>query len=189
MTDRMEPYFKRSADVISQLAEQQPPELDELVESVVTAWDRGGKIVSCGNGGSASDSQHFTTELVARFKEQSIHKPAISLVSNPATLTAISNDWNYEEVFARQLDAHLRAEDVFLGISTSGNSENILKAMDRACEVGARRFALTGEGGGKLLNRKCTVIAVPSETTAHIQEAHAACLHYVCSRIDERLHG
>jgi D-sedoheptulose 7-phosphate isomerase len=189
MTEFTETYFERSAGVLEQLAEDQPPELDELVESVITAWDRGGKVVSCGNGGSATDSQHFTTELVARFKNHSIHKPAISLVSNPATLTAVSNDWNYEQVFSRQLEAYLQPEDVFLAISTSGNSENVLNAMNRACEVGARRFALTGVKGGQLLNKKCTLIAVPSEETAHIQEAHAACLHYVCSRIDDRLNG
>ncbi len=185
----MEAYFERSAGVLERLAEDQPPELDELVESVIKAWDHGGKVVSCGNGGSASDSQHFTTELVARFKNQSIHKPALSLVSNPATLTAISNDWNYDEVFSRQLEAHLRPDDVFLGISTSGNSENVLNAIERAAEVGARRFALTGQNGGQISNKNCTLISVPSEITAHIQEAHAACLHYVCSRIDERLNG
>lgn len=188
MTKIMESYFERTAGVMEKLAADCPSELDELVEAVITAWDRGGKLVSCGNGGSAADSQHFTTELVARFKDQSIHKPAISLVSNPSTLTAISNDWNYEDVFSRQLEAQLRPEDVFLGISTSGNSENVLNAMNRACEIGARRFALTGQNGGQLMKKQCTVIAVPSEITAHIQEAHAACLHYVCSRIDERLH-
>jgi D-sedoheptulose 7-phosphate isomerase len=180
-------YFERTADVLNQLAASPPPQLDELADSILTTWSKGGRIISCGNGGSAADSQHFVTELVARFDEEPIHKPAVSLTADSSTLTAISNDWSFEEVFSRQVRAQLDSDDVFLGISTSGNSENVLKAIVEANTIGADCFGLTGSPPGRLADADCTVISVPSDRTPHIQEAHSACLHYVCDLIDGEL--
>jgi D-sedoheptulose 7-phosphate isomerase len=182
-----ENYFDRTVRVFEELATSPPSELDELVESILSAWTKGGKVVSCGNGGSAADSQHFVTELVARFNDEPIHKPALSLTADTATLTAISNDWSYKEVFSRQVRAQLDSDDILLGISTSGNSENVLEAITTANTVGADCFGLTGSPPGRLSDVDCTVISVPSDRTPHIQEAHSACLHYVCERIDNKL--
>jgi phosphoheptose isomerase len=180
-------YFERTATVINDLAASPPPELDEFAEAILNAWSDGAQVISCGNGGSAADSQHFVTELVARFYDEPIHKPALSLTADSATLTAISNDWSFEEVFSRQVRAQLDPGDVFLGISTSGNSENVLKAISAANTIGADCFGLTGTPPGRLDEVDCTVISVPSDRTSHIQEAHAACLHYVCEFIDNEL--
>lgn len=187
MSNSMKKYLRESSDVLRELSEDPPGELDDLVEAIFQCWDDDGKVVSCGNGGSATDSQHFTTELVARFDDDEIHKPAISLATNPASLTAISNDWNYSDVFARQVRALLQPEDLLLGISTSGCSENVIKALNHGINIGANCFGLTGETGGDLVSLDCTLITVPSRTTSYIQEAHAACLHYVCHRIDKKL--
>lgn len=189
MTENASGYFGRAAELFEELAQDPPPGLDRLVRVILGTWENDGTVVCAGNGGSAADSEHFTTELVARFNEEAIHQPAISLSSNAPTVTAISNDWSYEEVFSRQLEAHLSGEDLFLGISTSGTSENVLRAVDTALELGANCFALTGESGGDLTSRDCVVVRVPARRTCHIQEAHEACLHYVCREIDRELNG
>lgn len=187
MNENENNYFSRAAELFQELAENPPPGLDRLVEAIFDTWERDGTVICAGNGGSAADSEHFTTELVARFNEEPIHKPALSLSSNSPTVTAVGNDWSYEEVFSRQLKAHLDQKDLFLGISTSGTSTNVLRAVGEALKRGADCFALTGANGGDLTSKDCVVVRVPARKTCHIQEAHAACLHYVCREIDREL--
>ena len=183
----MSDYFERAREVYDELAERPPPELEQLVIAIRNSWEEGGKVISFGNGGSAADSLHFTAELVARFGDEPIHRPAISLNANPSTVTATANDWSYEEVFSRQLRAHARAEDVVLGITTSGNSTNVIRGLSRAKHIGATTFGLTGSEPGRLEGIGTTIIRVPSDETPHVQQAHIACLHYVCHRIDQEL--
>lgn len=180
-------YFSNVADVMQRLADNPPDGLERLVEALFRSWENGGKVVSFGNGGSATDSLHFTTELVARMKEEPIQRPAVSLVGSPSTLTAVSNDWSFEEVFEKQVESMVEEGDVVVGISTSGNSENVLCGIRRAKELGASCFALTGETGGKMSDLDAELIRVPTSETSHVQEAHIACLHWVCSKVDERI--
>lgn len=180
-------YFAEIRDVFDRLAEDPPDGLDELAHGILEAWENGGQVVSFGNGGSASDSLHFTTELVARFDQDAIHKPAVSFCANPSTLTAVSNDWSFEEVFSRQVRAQVSSEDLVLGISTSGNSENVVRGLKAAANCDAKTFGLTGAGECKLSHIEARRIVVPSPRTSHIQEAHIACLHYVCGVIDRTL--
>lgn len=182
-------YFTEAARVFDRLAANRPPELEDFVEAIFSAWSAGGRVVSFGNGGSATDSLHFTTELVAKFDEAPIHRPAISLAASPSTLTATGNDWSFEELFSRQIEAQVTDSDVLLGISTSGNSSNVIKGLRAGREIGARCFGLTGESGGRMAELDLELIRVPAEATAHVQEAHISCLHWICRQVDNRLNS
>ncbi len=183
----MTEYFRRASQVYRALAKDRPAGLDELVDAIRRTWERGGRVISFGNGGSAADSLHFTAELVARFRDRAIHRPALSLNANPSTVTATANDWSFEEVFSRQLRAQAREGDVVLGITTSGTSSNVLRGLRRARTMNCSSFGLTGSDPRDLSDLTCTVITVPATETPHIQQAHLACLHYVCHRLDRGL--
>ncbi len=148
----------------------------------------GGKILVAGNGGSAADAQHFAAELVATFqKEKRNGYPALALHTDTSFLTAWSNDFGYEDVFARQVQVWGKPGDVFLGISTSGNSENVLRAARRAKEAGMKTVALLGGNGGKIKALSDVALVVPSAVTARIQEVHALLLHAWCEDIVPKL--
>lgn len=152
----------------------------------------GGKALACGNGGSASDSQHFAAELINRFERERAPLAAIALTTDTSTLTSIANDYAYEQVFAKQVRALGRAGDVLLAISTSGNSANVIEAMRAAQEQRIKIIALTGNGGGKmagLLAQDDVHLCVPHRTTARIQEVHLLILHCLCDALDHRLFG
>jgi len=185
----MKKYFEESARVIKQLGGDIPEELTLLPDKIFECWQKNGRVISFGNGGSAADSLHFTTELVARFGEDPIGRPALSLNANQCSLTAIANDWDFTEIFSRQVSAQASEEDLLIGISTSGNSENVLRGLKIGVEKGCECFGLTGEQGGRMQKMDINLITVPSKTTAYIQQAHATCLHWVCDRIDRRLNG
>ena len=158
---------------------------------MVTALKKGNKILSCGNGGSAADAQHFAAELVCRFERERPALAAIALTVDTSALTAISNDYHYDEIFARQIDALAKPDDVLLAISTSGFSPNIVRAIEQAHEQGMLVVALSGRDGGqvaKKLNENDIEIRVPSETTARIQEVHLLSIHCLCDQIDELLY-
>jgi D-sedoheptulose 7-phosphate isomerase len=151
-----------------------------------------GKILACGNGGSAADAQHFSAELLNRFERERPGLAAIALTTDTSTLTAIANDYEYEQVFSKQLAALGQAGDVLLGISTSGNSKNVARAVSAAHEREMRVVALTGRGGGeigKLLAPEDVHICVPHSQTARIQEVHLLTLHCLCDGIDCMLLG
>lgn len=151
-----------------------------------------GMIFSCGNGGSAADSQHFSSELLNRFEMERPGLPALALTTDSSTLTSIANDYDYEEIFAKQITALGRQADVLLAISTSGNSENVNRAIDAAHERAVRVVALSGRDGGRmagLLADDDVEIRVPAERTARIQEVHLVVIHCLCDLIDRTLLG
>ena len=172
---------------------------EALSESIATAGDimsqsllNDGKILSCGNGGSAGDSQHFSSELLNRFEMERPGLPAMALTTDSSTLTSISNDYAYEEIFSKQVRALGRAPDVLLAISTSGNSENVCRAIAAAHERGMKVVALTGRDGGKmaeLYGEGDVEIRVPATRTARIQEVHLVVIHCLCDLIDTTLLG
>lgn len=170
-----------------------------LVPSIVTggqlmavALKQGHKIMSCGNGGSAADAQHFSAELLNRFERERAPLAGIALTTDTSTLTSIANDYHYDEVFAKQLRALGQPGDVLLAISTSGNSPNVVRAMQVAREKNVHIVALTGRDGGKmasLLQAPDVEIRVPAKVTARIQEVHLLALHCLCDLIDAQLFG
>lgn len=152
----------------------------------------GGKVMACGNGGSAADSQHFAAELLNRFEKERPPLAAIALTTDTSTLTSIANDYRYEDVFAKQIQALGRSGDVLLAISTSGNSPNVIEAIHVAHARGVRVVALTGRGGGKmtaLLSPDDIHLCVPAERTARIQEVHLLTIHCLCDGIDALILG
>jgi D-sedoheptulose 7-phosphate isomerase len=172
---------------------------EQLVESIAAggrvlsdALLDDGKILSCGNGGSAADAQHFSSELLNRFEMERPGLPALALTTDSSTLTSISNDYSYEEVFAKQVRALGKPQDVLLGISTSGNSENVIRAIAAAHERGMRVVALTGRDGGRMAGifaEGDVEIRVPATRTARIQEVHLLIIHCLCDLIDTTLLG
>jgi len=151
-----------------------------------------GKILSCGNGGSAGDSQHFSSELLNRFEMERPGLPAMALTTDSSTLTSISNDYAYEEIFSKQIRALGKPQDVLLAISTSGNSENVCRAISAAHERGMKVVALTGRDGGKMAAMYAdddVEIRVPATRTARIQEVHLVIIHALCDLIDTTLLG
>lgn len=171
----------------------------ELPESIVrggqmmsNALLQEGKILSCGNGGSAGDAQHFSSELLNRFEMERPGLPAMALTTDSSTLTSIANDYCYEDIFSKQVRALGRPADVLLAISTSGNSENVCRAIDAAHERGMSVVALSGRDGGRmadLIADSDVEIRVPAERTARIQEVHLVIIHCLCDLIDTSLLG
>jgi len=149
----------------------------------------GCKIMICGNGGSASDAQHFAAEIVGRFERERRAYPAVALSTDTSILTAVGNDYGYDEVFARQVDGLGRPGDVLLGISTSGQSENVIRAVKRAKSLGLKTVGLLGKDGGALKRTVDQPIVVDSPTTARIQEVHIFILHYWAWQIEHGLPG
>jgi D-sedoheptulose 7-phosphate isomerase len=156
--------------------------------------NKGGKILACGNGGSAADAQHFAAELVGRFERERKELGAIALTTDSSILTAIGNDYGYDEVFSKQVRALGKPEDVLLAISTSGNSKNVILAIEAAQKIGMGIIAFTGRGGGKINQllshqniQQSVHLCVPSERTARIQETHLLLLHCLCDGIDHLL--
>lgn len=152
-----------------------------------SALAQGQRIYLCGNGGSAADAQHIAAELIGRFVHDRRALPAIALTTDTSALTAIGNDYGYDEVFSRQVEGLCREGDVLIAISTSGNSGNILKAVDAAHRAGASVIGLSGKSGGAL-DTKCDVsLVVPSDVTARIQEMHIVIGHLICALVEEHL--
>jgi len=144
----------------------------------------GGKILLMGNGGSAADSQHIAAEIVGRFKKERKGMPAIALTTDTSILTSVGNDYGYDYIFARQIEALCRPEDLVIGITTSGNSANVVRAIEAANEIGAITVGLTGGTGGKLLNMCKFNLIMPSSVTARIQEAHIFVGHSLCEILE-----
>ena len=168
--------LERQADLVAAAA-----------EIVVTALGSGGKVLFCGNGGSAADSQHLAAELMGRYARDRKPLPALALTADTSALTAIGNDYGYAEVFARQLKGIGAKGDVLVALSTSGNSENVLRAVKVAKAMGIRTIALTGQGGGKLGRLSDLCIAAPSEVTGEIQEMHIVIGHLICALAEEAI--
>jgi D-sedoheptulose 7-phosphate isomerase len=183
-------YFDESIAVLRRTAEAVDAALVErTIATIAGALGQGRALLVCGNGGSASDAQHITGELVGRFLKERRGLKAICLSSNAAVLTAWANDYSYETVFSRQVEAYGEPGGVLLGISTSGNSANVVAAFQAARQAGMTTVALTGEGGGKLAALSDILLAVPSRHTPLIQQAHICLYHFLCERIEAELAG
>lgn len=179
--------LEESIAVKSEIAKGQVEEIQLIVELIITAYKAGGKVVLFGNGGSAADSQHIAAEMVGQFALKRQALPAIALTANTSVLTAVGNDYGYDMVFSRQVEALVQANDVVIAISTSGNSPNVIEAVKVAKEKGARTVGLCGGDGGKLAELADVALVVPSKSTPRIQEAHITIGHIVCEMVEKEM--
>jgi D-sedoheptulose 7-phosphate isomerase len=189
---RVAAQFAESARLKLEAAQSLVGPLVRAGTLLAEALRQGGKVLACGNGGSAADAQHFAAELVNRFEMERPPLAGIALTTDTSTLTSIANDYAYLQVFSKQVRALGRRGDVLLAISTSGNSGNVVEAISAAHELGLRVIALTGNGGGKMaamLGPDDVHVCVPHKTTARIQEVHLLALHCMCDGIDFQLFG
>ena len=164
--------------------------IERCARLLIDALTEGHKVLVCGNGGSAADAQHMAGELVGRFQKDRRGLPCVALTTDTSILTACANDFGYEEVFARQVEAIGAAGDVLIGISTSGNSANVIKAFEAAAGGGMKRVALTGNDGGQIAKMDGVLsIVVPSCSTQRIQEGHLTIIHVLCELVEDALFG
>lgn len=170
-------------DTVRQLL-QKTETLASIADAMHTSLRGGGKILFCGNGGSAADSQHLAAEFVGRFRRERVGLPSIALTTDTSILTAVANDYGYEFVFSRQVEALARAGDMLVGISTSGNSPNVVAALQSARALGVVTVAFTGKGGGKMASIADHLLAIDAAETARIQETHILAGHMLCDWID-----
>ena len=179
--------LEESAQVKEAMAKSMVSQIEQMAYFIIAAYKAGGKVVLFGNGGSAADAQHIAGELVGQFKLKRQAFPAIALTTNTSILTAVANDYGYEAVFSRQVEALVNEKDVVIGISTSGNSPNVVEAIETAKGKGAKTIGLTGGDGGKLADVADLVLVVPSDTVSRIQEAHITIGHIVCELVEKEL--
>jgi D-sedoheptulose 7-phosphate isomerase len=185
-TEKIATIWNEHMDVASSLAKM-TADVSSAVDLICASLDHGGQLFIAGNGGSAADAQHIAAELTGRFQRERQPLRAMALHGNTSALTAIGNDYGYEHVFARELSAHARPGDVLMAISTSGNSPNILRAIEAARKHQVRVIGLTGENGGKMRSACDLCLCVPSKSTARIQEMHITIGHAICELVEERL--
>lgn len=177
-------YVERHRAALDRLHEL-APEVERAADFMLDALRSGGKLLTCGNGGSAADAQHFAAELTGRYRRERRPLPAIALTTDSSALTCIGNDYAFADVFARQVEALAGERDVVVGITTSGNSENVVRALSAAKERGARTVALCGERGGRVEAFADVTLKAPSTLTAHVQEMHILLIHVLCETIDD----
>ncbi|RCU49872.1 MULTISPECIES: phosphoheptose isomerase [Corallincola] len=190
MLSRIEESFKESIQTKIAAAEAMPPAIEKAAQMMVQCLLSGNKILTCGNGGSAGDAQHFSSELLNRFEQERPSLPAIALTTDSSTITSIANDYSYDEIFSKQVRALGNSGDILLAISTSGQSRNVIKAMEAALSRDMTIVALTGKDGGEmagLLGPNDAEVRVPSTRTARIQEVHLLAIHCLCDLIDRTL--
>ncbi|KPV41175.1 DnaA initiator-associating protein DiaA [Thiohalorhabdus denitrificans] len=192
-TTRIVGLFNESAELKRRTGEELAPTIVEAARLIRETLLAGNKVLACGNGGSAGDAQHFVGELVNRFEIERPPLPAIALGTNPVTVSATANDYSFEEIYAKEVQALGQAGDLLMVISTSGQSANILQAAEAAIERGLRLLVLTGADGGELADlarpEEDLVLRVDSRTTARIQEVHILILHGLCTLVDQELFG
>ena len=192
LEQRIEQHFIDSADLKYQSAQILSKPIAAAVQAILASVTSGGKVLACGNGGSAADAQHFAAEFVGRYERERPELAAMALTTDSSILTAIANDYDFNVIFSKQVRAFGAAGDVLLALSTSGNSGNVLAAIEAAHERDMTVVALTGRSGGKLVHalRETDVhICVPHERTARIQEVHLLVLHCICDGVDTQLLG
>ena len=190
--ERIRTQFAESARLKHDAAEALAPAIARAAGVFTECLLADGKILACGNGGSAADAQHFAAEMVGRFERERPELPAISLVTDTSILTAVANDYAFEQIFAKQVRALGAKGDILLAISTSGNSGNVIAAIEAAREREMRVVALTGRGGGRIapmLGESDVHLCVPHDRTARIQEVHLLTIHCLCDAIDNALLG
>ena len=189
MQDILRQSLENSIKAKEDFVSSQEQNLLLLVDLLVASFKGGGKLLIFGNGGSAADAQHLAAEFVNRFLIDRKPLPALALTTDSSILTSIGNDFSYDDIFSKQIHALGKKEDVALGISTSGNSPNVVNAIKAAREIGMYTAVLTGGNGGKLASEAELVLNVPSDKTPHIQETHIWIEHMLCWLVDERMFG
>ncbi len=187
MKNIIEEIIKESAEVKQQLLKSQADNIQKAADIIIACFKKGGKVILFGNGGSAADAQHIVAEFVGRFKKERKAMPALALTVNTSVLTAIGNDYGFENTFKRQVEALANKNDVVFGISTSGNAKNVLAAIELANKIGIITIGLTGGDGGKLAKAALVSIIVPSENTPRIQESHIVIGHIICELAEEAM--
>jgi len=189
MLETINKHLNEHVAAIRDLSDEHVGVLVDITNAMVNTYKNDGKVVFFGNGGSAQDAEHLAAELVGRFTMDRRSLPAMSLNINTSILTAVSNDFNYNQVFERQIEALVNSGDVVIGLSTSGDSENIIRGILKARDKGAKTIGFTGRGGGKLKGIVHILFEVPSDNTPRIQEVHITVGHIICQLVEEALFG
>ena len=184
MTEEIRRRFEQAAEAVARTGQEISEDITRAVELIVASYRDGGGVLVFGNGGSASDAQHIAGELVGRFLKERRGLRAVALTADAAVLTSLANDYGYEAIFARQVEALGLPGDVAIGISTSGNSANVVAGLQKAREKGLRTVALTGAGGGKCADLADVLLAVPETHTPLIQQAHQVIYHVLCEMVE-----
>ncbi len=187
MIQAIKSQLQSHRDVIETVERELAPQIAEVVELLVEALQRGNKLLVMGNGGSAADAQHFAAEIVGRFKLERRALPAIALTTDTSILTAIGNDYGFDAVFSRQVEALAAAGDVVVGISTSGSSKNVFGALKLANELGCTTIGLLGRDGGTIRELVTIPLTVSSHDTPRVQEGHITIIHIICDLVEKRL--
>ena len=180
----LEDYINAGMEARSKI---NPGQIRSIARRIVDSIENGGKLVTFGNGGSAADAQHFVAELTGHFSFERRPLAALCLNTNVSSITAIANDYSYGEIFSRQVEALVKSGDIVMGITTSGNSPNVIEAMNSARKLGAYTIAMTGKSGGKIKSLSNEVVNVESDDTPIIQEMHIAIIHMICLEIDRMI--
>lgn len=179
--------LKEHNKVIEKILLEQIKKINEVAQLIVNCYENSGKVILFGNGGSAADAQHIAAELMGKYKIKRKSLPAIALTTNTSIISALSNDYEFDIIFEKQIEGLVDKKDVVIGISTSGNSENVLRGVLRAKKIGAKAIAFTGKNGGKLKNKVDILLNVPSDNTPRIQEAHITVGHIVCGIVENKI--
>lgn len=187
MIEEIRSQLKTHQDVMAAIERELAPAIADTAALMADAFREGKKLLVMGNGGSAADAQHFAAEIVGRFKLERAALPAIALTTDSSILSAIGNDYGFDRVFSRQVEAHAQPGDVVVGISTSGNSPNVQLALEVAARRGCRTVALLGRDGGSIKKMAELPLVVPSNDTPRIQEGHIAIIHIVCDLVEKAL--
>lgn len=187
MADTVKEIIRESIKVKEAVIIKLSKDIKDTASLIAVSLKKGGKVILFGNGGSAADAQHIAAEFIGRFKLERQALASISLTTNTSVLTSIANDYGYEEVFSRQLEGIASKNDIAIGISTSGNARNVITGLLEAKKLGLKTVALTGSGGGEMANIADISLAVPSDNTPRIQEAHIVIGHVICELVEENL--
>ena len=187
LSHKISEHFSEHLKLIAELPALCSGSINIAGMQIAESLTNGGTLLWCGNGGSAADSQHLAAEFVGRFKKDRKALRSVALTTDTSVLTCIANDYNYEDIFSRQLEALARKGDILVVISTSGNSENVLRALKTAKELGVKTIALLGKDGGLAEAHADLAIVIPSDSTARIQEAHILIGHILCDLIEQEL--
>ena len=187
MRDRIKDILLESIQVKEELLRSYVGQIKEIADLIIDCLKRGGKVILCGNGGSAADAQHIAAEFIGRFKRDRTALAAISLTTNTSVLTSLANDYGYDVIFSKQVEALAQKNDILIGISTSGKAKNVSLALKLAKKINIKTVALTGGDGGELAKLADVSFIVPSSITARIQEAHITVGHIICELVEQVL--
>lgn len=185
--DQINDELKEHIELINQVMDNQVEKIKEIAQLIINCYKNKGKVVLFGNGGSAADAQHIAAELVGKYKLERESLLALALTTNTSILSAVANDYNFNQIFERQIENLVTNKDVVIGISTTGNSENVIRGILKAKEAGAKTVAFTGRSGGKLKEITDILLNIPSDNVPRIQEAHITVGHIVCGIVEDQI--